>query len=164
MITFAKLYRNIICVYAYMHIQIQVMEQKQIIRCAAISGAFSVALGAFGAHGLQQLETAQKITSEDIRIFETAVRYQFYHTFALLAVAAFSNILKPKLKNWSVIAFITGMIIFSGSLYFLSLSQYLFGERMAWLGAITPLGGLSLIAGWILLFISAFSKEKSSEF
>ena len=136
------------------------MEQKTISRCAAISGALSVALGAFGAHGLQQLETAQKITSEDIRIFETAVRYQFYHTFALLAVASFANILKPKLKNWSVTAFITGMIIFSGSLYLLSLSQFFFGTRMSWLGAITPLGGLSLISGWILFFVSAFSKEK----
>ena len=160
MITFAKLYVIFVYAYAYMHIQTQIMEQKTIIRCATISGALSVALGAFGAHGLQQLETAQRITIEDIRIFETAVRYQFYHTFALLAVAAFANILNPKLKNWSVTAFIAGIIIFSGSLYLLSLSQFFFGTRMAWLGAITPLGGLSLITGWILFFAASFSKEK----
>ena len=160
LITFAKLYGNIRYVYPNMHIQFEVMKQKQIIRYAAVSGALSVALGAFGAHGLQTLETAQKITPEDIKIFETAVRYQFYHTFALLAVAAFGDILRPKLKNWSVITFISGMFIFSGSLYLLSLSQFLFAERMSWLGAITPLGGLSLIAGWVLLFVSAFSKAK----
>ncbi len=160
MITFAKLYLIIGYAYVYMHIQTQVMEQKTIIRCAAISGALSVALGAFGAHGLQQLESTQKITAKDISIFETAVRYQFYHTFALFAVAAFSDILKPKLKNWSVTAFITGITIFSGSLYLLSLSEFFFGTRMAWLGAITPLGGLSLISGWLLFFGSAFSKEK----
>lgn len=160
MITFAKLYVIFGYAYAYMHIQTQIMEQKTIIRCAAISGALSVALGAFGAHGLQQLETAQRITTEDIRIFETAVRYQFYHTFALLAIAALANILDAKYKTWSIRAFIAGIMIFSGSLYLLSLSQFFFGDRMSWLGAITPLGGLFLIAGWILFFLSAFSKEK----
>ena len=161
MITFAKLYGIILYRYTYMHIQTQVMQQKLLIRCAAISGALSVALGAFGAHGLQQLESAQKITPEDIRIFETAVRYQFYHTFALLAIASLANILDAKYKSWSVRAFLAGIIIFSGSLYLLSLSQFLFGNRLSWLGAITPLGGLLLISGWILFFLSAFSREKS---
>ncbi len=136
------------------------MNQKQIIRCAAVSGALSVALGAFAAHGLHSLEDAGKMTSEDIGIFETAVRYQFYHTFALIGVSALGDILKPKLKNYAVNAFLIGIVLFSGSLYLLSLSQFIFGNRLTWLGAITPLGGLSFILGWCLLFFASGNKKK----
>ena len=136
------------------------MEQKTIIRIAAISGALSVALGAFGAHGLDQLVDQGQLNADDINIFETAVRYQFYHTFALIGLAALGNQIKPKQIRYAAIAFIAGIIIFSGSLYLLSLSQYIFGTRYLWLGAITPLGGLSFIAGWIFLFFGVIVNKQ----
>lgn len=128
------------------------MNQKKIIGIAALLGGLSVALGAFGAHGLESMVEAGKMQADDIRIFETGVRYQFYHTFALLAVGLGYHLLNPKLAKYAVTLFLIGMIIFSGSLYLLTLSEPLLGTRLSWLGAITPLGGISLIAGWIMLF------------
>lgn len=128
------------------------MNQKKIIGIAALLGGLSVALGAFGAHGLESMVEAGKMQADDIRIFETGVRYQFYHTFALLAVGLGYHLLNPKLAKYAIALFLTGMIIFSGSLYLLTLSEPLLGTRLSWLGAITPLGGVSLIAGWIVLF------------
>jgi len=128
------------------------MNQKKIIGIAALLGGLSVALGAFGAHGLESMVEAGKMQADDIRIFETGVRYQFYHTFALLAVGLGYYLLNPKLAKYAVTLFLIGMIIFSGSLYLLTLSEPLLGTRLSWLGAITPLGGISLIVGWIMLF------------
>ena len=128
------------------------MNQKKIIGIAALLGGLSVALGAFGAHGLESMVTSGKMQADDIRIFETGVRYQFYHTFALLAVGLGYHLLNPKLAKYAVTLFLIGMIIFSGSLYLLTLSEPLLGTRLSWLGAITPLGGISLIVGWIMLF------------
>ena len=128
------------------------MNQKKIIGIAALLGGLSVALGAFGAHGLESMVEAGKMQADDIRIFETGVRYQFYHNFALLAVGLGYHLLNPKLAKYAVTLFLIGMIIFSGSLYLLTLSEPLLGTRLSWLGAITPLGGISLIVGWIILF------------
>ncbi|MFI5171459.1 MAG: DUF423 domain-containing protein [Chitinophagales bacterium] len=134
------------------------MDQRTIIRIAAISGAVSVALGAFGAHGLDNLMQEGKIGPDDIDIFETAVRYQFYHTFALIGLAALGDHINARSKKYAALAFLTGIVIFSGSLYLLSLSEAFFGTRLSWLGAITPLGGLAFIAGWLFLFWGALKK------
>ena len=101
---------------------------------------FAVALGAFAAHGLKT-----RLTPDMFNIFEIGVRYHMYHALALLAVAWASSSWpdsKAHLAGW---AFIVGILIFSGSLYVLSAS----GIR--WLGAITPLGGIAFLVGWILL-------------
>ena len=101
---------------------------------------FAVALGAFAAHGLKT-----RLTPDMFNIFEIGVRYHMYHALALLAVAWASSRWpesKAHLAGW---AFIVGILIFSGSLYVLSAS----GIR--WLGAITPLGGIAFLVGWILL-------------
>ncbi len=111
---------------------------------AAISGFLSVALGAFGAHGLKS-----RLSAEMLDIFETGVRYQMYHTFALLATAWACERWAGSLTTSAGWLFIAGTVVFSGSLYVLSLS----GIR--WLGAITPLGGLAFLAGWLCLFIAA---------
>lgn len=109
-------------------------------------GALSVAFGAFGAHGLKQYLSADVLT-----IFETAVRYQFYHVFALLAVGIlYANYPSSKMK-WAGYLFITGMILFSGSLYLLCYVKFA-GMGMEWIGAITPVGGIAIIGGWLLLF------------
>jgi uncharacterized membrane protein YgdD (TMEM256/DUF423 family) len=116
------------------------------IQIAAISGAAAVAIGAFGAHGLEPiLESNGRIET-----FETAVKYHFYHALAILAVSIWHRF-EPSIRilpkaMWS---FLVGILIFSGSLYVLSLTG------ITWLGAITPLGGVAFILGWVLLFWAA---------
>lgn len=107
---------------------------------AAVLGFVGVALGAFGAHGLRG-----RVSPEDLEIFETGVRYQMYHVLALLAVGWLSGRYPGTalvVAGWLMTA---GIVVFSGSLYVLVLS----GVR--WLGAVTPLGGLCLLAGWMAM-------------
>jgi len=115
---------------------------KTILSVAAISGLFAVALGAFGAHGLKAI-----ISPEMLEVYKTGVQYQFYHTFALLSVGILMNFNQSKALKWSATLFIIGMILFSGSLYLLAIS----GVKA--LGIITPFGGITWIAAWILLFV-----------
>ena len=106
----------------------------------ALSAFIGVAAGAFGAHGLKS-----RISSEMLSIFEVGVRYQLYHAFALISAAwALSKWPSPLIKT-SGWLFLIGTILFSGSLYLLSVS----GVR--WYGVITPLGGLAFLAGWACL-------------
>ena len=109
----------------------------------AISGLIAVALGAFGAHALRT-----RLEPRDLETFETAVRYQMYHAFALLACAWLISHDLPHAGN-AARAFIFGIVIFSGSLYVLVFT----GQR--WLGAITPIGGLLFLVGWTLLALAA---------
>jgi len=106
---------------------------------AALAG-LAVALGAFGAHGLQS-----RVTPERIGTFETGVRYQMYHALALLVVAWVQAQWPSWQAEWAGYLFIAGILIFSGSLYLLVLTN------TPWLGAITPLGGVAFIVGWALL-------------
>lgn len=117
-----------------------------LIRLAAISGATAVILGAFGAHTLKEY-----ITPEQLQTFETGVRYQFYHTFAILACGLLFNQNPLKKYNMAAGSFLAGIVCFSGSLYLLS-TKTLFGlESWSWLGPITPIGGLMFIVGWGML-------------
>jgi uncharacterized membrane protein YgdD (TMEM256/DUF423 family) len=120
---------------------------------AAILGASGVAAGAFGTHSLRG-----QLSERAIEIFEVGTRYQMYHALALLAVAILLNN-SPQPNKTLVVSgwlFITGILLFSGSLYALSLTNAIN------LGMITPLGGAALIAGWIALAVSSVeSKEKS---
>jgi uncharacterized membrane protein YgdD (TMEM256/DUF423 family) len=119
---------------------------KPFIKTAALLGALSVMLGAFAAHGLKQM-----LLPDNLQVFETAVRYQFYHVFALLAVGILYKEFKGKLMQWAGRLFIAGIILFSGSLYLLCYVKY--SEiNLNWVGAITPFGGAAFIAGWVLLF------------
>jgi uncharacterized membrane protein YgdD (TMEM256/DUF423 family) len=119
---------------------------KTFLITAAIIGALSVALGAFGAHGLKD-----KLNEYTLGIFETAVRYQFYHVFALLAVGLLFQSYNNGWMLWSGRLFIAGMILFCGSLYLLTYFIANNNESMKWLGAVTPFGGLCFIAGWICI-------------
>jgi uncharacterized membrane protein YgdD (TMEM256/DUF423 family) len=119
----------------------------------AFSAALGVTLGAFGAHTLKS-----SLPSELLATFETGVRYQMYHAFGLM-MTGLAPLLKPgasprliEASGWS---FFAGTLLFSGSLYALGLS----GAR--WLGAITPLGGVAFIAGWVLLGL-ALSKQHTT--
>jgi len=113
---------------------------KTFLVAAALAGFLGVALGAFGAHALRD-----SLTPEQLSRFETAVRYQFYHAFALLGVSLLSRAW-PELNfapaGW---CFVAGVAVFSGTLYLIDLT----GIRA--FGAVTPVGGLLLLAGWAML-------------
>ena len=126
---------------------------KGFIKTAAILGALSVMLGAFAAHGLKKI-----LSADDLQIFETAVRYQFYHVFALLAIGILYKEFPGKLMVWSGRLFIAGIIIFSGSLYLLCYVKYM-QLPLNWVGAITPFGGAAFIAGWIMLFLAVVKRN-----
>lgn len=106
----------------------------------SIVAFFAVALGAFAAHGLKP-----RLTPEMLAVFEVGVRYQMYHALALFAVAWASSRWPDSRAHFAGWAFLFGIVVFSGSLYVLSLT----GIR--WIGAITPIGGVAFLIGWIIL-------------
>lgn len=118
--------------------------QKLFLISGAILAGLGVAIGAFGAHALKALLESSGRTET----FETAVRYQFYHAFALLFLGLLLFRIDTKFIHYAGNLMLYGTIIFSGSLYILCLT----GTK--WLGAITPIGGILMIAGWILLIVS----------
>jgi uncharacterized membrane protein YgdD (TMEM256/DUF423 family) len=122
---------------------------KTFLITAAALGAISVMLGAFGAHGLKG-----RMSAEAFEIFETAIKYQFYHVFALLAVGIIAQYAPNSFLAWSGRCFIAGIILFSGSLYLLSYFKMQGTDHMNWIGIFTPIGGLCFISGWILLAIA----------
>lgn len=117
------------------------------VALGAISGGLGVALGAFGAHGLRS-----RLTADLLSTFETGVRYQMYHALALLLVAWAATRWPGTLTTGAGWLFVTGTVIFSGSLYLLAFT----GAR--WLGTITPLGGVAFIAGWACLALAALRR------
>ena len=129
---------------------------KGFLIIASILGALSVALGAFGAHSLKQY-----VESETVATFETGVRYQFYHTFALLAVAILYNTFPGKWLNAAGCLFIAGVVLFSGSLYVLTALKATNTVGLRGIGIITPFGGLMFIAGWICLLLGILNSTKS---
>lgn len=126
---------------------------KKFIQIAAVIGAVTVALGAFGAHALKQI-----LPPASLATFETAVRYQFYHVIALLLTGIVYKEFSNKYVQWSGRLFITGIILFSGSLYLLTYLAATDTIGYRGVGAITPLGGLCFISGWALLAIGIKSK------
>lgn len=112
----------------------------------SLLGALSVALGAFGAHSLKKI-----VSPEAVATFETGVRYQFYHTFALLLIAVLYEKFPNKFLVWAGNSFLTGMLLFSGSLYLLALLNASSNVGLRKIGIVTPFGGLFFIAGWLFL-------------
>lgn len=126
---------------------------KQIILTASFFGLLAVILGAFGAHGLEG-----KITDYQLGTWKTANEYQFYHTFALLFISTFSRAKSQSIRV-SFIAFTVGIILFSGSLYLMSVRSLIGIENVSILGPITPIGGLCFIVGWVGLFVAAIKNR-----
>ncbi len=125
---------------------------KKTLMLAAISGMLAVILGAIGAHVLKNI-----ISSEMLDAYKTGVQYQFYHTFALLAVGILMQFNSSKALYWSAYLFATGIVLFSGSLYVMAIS----GIKA--LGIITPLGGIIWIAAWILLAVHCIKSIPSKK-
>ncbi len=121
------------------------MADKLFLGMGSIAAALAVGLGAFGAHGLKA-----RLSPEMMAIFQTAVQYHFVHALGLLVVGLASARAPGSpwfaASGWSLVA---GLALFSGSLYVLALTE------QRWLGAVTPLGGLAFIAGWVLLAVAA---------
>ena len=125
---------------------------NKLISISALLAILAVALGAFGTHTLSELLTTEKLNS-----YETGVRYQFYHSLALLIIGLNAN----KLNATALIGkfMVIGIVFFSFSIYLLSL-QELIGTNLSILGPITPIGGLFLMFSWLILMIKNYKKAK----
>jgi uncharacterized membrane protein YgdD (TMEM256/DUF423 family) len=120
---------------------------------ASVLGGLAVTLGAFGAHKLKEL-----VPPETVSTFQTGVTYQFYHVFALLAIAILYAQFPGSLLQWAGRCFIIGIILFSGSLYAMTLLKMTSEVGFGKIGIVTPIGGLFFIAGWVCLLLSVLKK------
>lgn len=126
---------------------------KKIITVAAVLGAIAIVLGAFGAHGLKKL-----ISPESIVVFETGVKYQMYHALFLLFLGS-TSLVSDKVKNTILLLIVSGVALFSGSVYFLACND-LFSFDFKKFGFVTPIGGLLLILGWVVLFLHLIRQKR----
>ncbi len=127
--------------------------QRMMIFLAGVNGLIAVAAGAFGAHGLRA-----KLAPDALAVFETAARYHMYHSLALGALAALAGHTSSRLFTASAISFQSGIVLFSGSLYAMSLSRL----EWKWLGPITPIGGLFFLIGWLCFALAGISRATSA--
>ncbi len=130
------------------------MHKKYLIAGVLFSG-FAVALGAFGAHSLESITSDEK----NLHSFQTAVQYQMYHGLALLAVALIFEKFPNKWIQWAGRCFITGILLFSGSLYLLTFLKIEGSSAIKFIGPVTPIGGILFIAGWFFLLLGVLSKN-----
>lgn len=121
---------------------------KLFLSTGALLGGIAVAFGAFGAHGLKKI-----VPPETVNTFQTGVQYQMYHALALITVAIIFEKFPNKLMSWAGICFCLGILLFSGSLYLLTILKATGKVGLEGVGIITPFGGLFFIAGWLLFFV-----------
>ena len=124
---------------------------KTFLSLGALFGGIAVALGAFGAHGLKKI-----VSTDVVAVFQTGVQYQIYHTLALLVVAIVFERLPNKWIKWSGYFFSFGILFFSGSLYLITALKAEESSIPAFIGTITPIGGLLFILGWLSFLIGLF--------
>lgn len=129
------------------------MTSRNALIVGSLMGMLAVMIGAFGAHGLKTL----LISTGRLETFNLAVEYQFYHALALLATGILSLNIPSKKFNYAALSFIGGIILFSGSLYFLSLLN------KPILGAITPFGGVCFILGWLFLLLGIVQNKRAPQ-
>ncbi|MFT6866460.1 MAG: uncharacterized membrane protein YgdD (TMEM256/DUF423 family) [Cyclobacteriaceae bacterium] len=122
---------------------------KRIFITGGVFSLLSVLIGAFGAHALTDILSA----NDRLATFDTAVKYQMFHALGLLIIGTLQTKKPSKLFAYSALSISIGIILFSGSLYILSIFNLLF------LGAVTPIGGLFFLIGWILFILSQFKKD-----
>jgi uncharacterized membrane protein YgdD (TMEM256/DUF423 family) len=122
---------------------------------AAIFGGLAVALGAFGAHGLERLTVDDKI----LHGYQTGVEYQMYHALALLATGILASYTGNSWIKWASRCFVTGIILFSGSLYLITFLKIQGSTGVRFAGPFTPLGGMFFIIGWLCLLVAVLRKK-----
>ncbi len=133
--------------------------QKRFLVFSGFSGAIGVALGAMVAHLLKSKLETGLITEANLQAFDTAAKYQIYHSIALLAVAVCIDKFNEKIISKVGYCFMAGIVLFSGSLYLLTTANLIGLSDVRWLGPITPIGGLFFIVGWILLAFAGMKKR-----
>ncbi|MCF8339949.1 MAG: DUF423 domain-containing protein [Chitinophagaceae bacterium] len=121
---------------------------RYLIRIGAILGALSVMFSAFSAHFLQPI-----MSSKDFYSFQTAINMEFFHSIGLMILGILGKRYPTPYINWSGIMFIVGIVLFSGSIYLLTLAGSIFDTKISMVGLITPVGGLLLFAGWVMLLL-----------
>ena len=127
---------------------------KGFVTTGALLGAVAVALGAFGAHGLKKI-----VPAETVQTFQTGVQYQMYHALPLVLTGILYEKCSPRPARTAGFLFITGIILFSGSLYILTVGKAAETSSLDKAGIITPVGGLAFISGWLFLFIAAIKNR-----
>ena len=120
---------------------------KKLLVLGAVLGIISIILGAFASHGLEKI-----IASDNIETFQVGVRYQMYHALLLLFVGNTMNVTNTS-KHWIFVLVLTGTLLFSGSIYALSTNELTEFDFKS-IGFITPIGGLLLISGWIVMLLN----------
>jgi uncharacterized membrane protein YgdD (TMEM256/DUF423 family) len=125
-------------------------------------GAISVSLGALGAHALKNQLPGGLITVDQLNGFDTATKYQMYHTLAMLLVVMLNKDLNNKFLKLAYHLFLWGIVLFSGSLYFLCTRNLVGMDGLRVLGPITPIGGLLFVAGWLMLIFAVVVKDKKA--
>lgn len=126
----------------------------------ALFGASAVALGALGAHALKNKLSTGLITEEQLNGFDTGVKYQMYHTLAMLMILIINKNNEQKWLTYAYRFFLAGILLFSGSLYFLTTRNLWGAEWLKILGPVTPIGGLLFMAGWLMLIPAALNSKK----
>ena len=130
------------------------MTSRWVLSAGAGFALLAVITGAFAAHGLKAV-----LDTQQLALFETASRYQMYHALALLIVGVMltNPQFSRSLLKFAALAFILGIILFSGSLYLLALVS------VSWLGAITPLGGIAFLSGWLMMMVAALKPIRNND-
>jgi uncharacterized membrane protein YgdD (TMEM256/DUF423 family) len=135
------------------------MIPKQLVTIGLLS-SISVALGALGAHALKNQIPGGLITPDQLNGFDTAVKYQMYHTLAMLLMVILNKELNNKFLNLAYHLFFWGIILFSGSLYFLCTRNLMGADWLKFLGPITPIGGILFVSGWLMLVLAIIVNNK----
>ena len=126
---------------------------KMFLIIGAVLAGLSVVLGAFGAHGLKKL-----VNAETIDIYQTGVQYQMYHALALIAIGILADRVAVNFAGYAAFLFISGIVLFSGSLYLISSFRAMNRTVPYFINFITPAGGLLFILGWIMLIVAIAKK------
>lgn len=125
-----------------------------------IMGAIAVSLGALGAHFLRSKLETGLITADQLNGFDTAVKYQMYHVLGMLLLVILNKLFPNKFFGWAYALFFWGIILFSGSLYFLCTRNLLGADWLKFLGPVTPLGGVCFVLGWLCICFAVLKTDK----
>lgn len=132
--------------------------QKQLFQAGCLLAGLAIILGAFGTHVLKD-----NISESNLEVFEVGVRYQFYHAIAILFLSVALRKLYEETTVQVFRLWLAGIFVFSGSLYVLATRGLWAGDTIKWVGGITPIGGLALIAGWLWLAYNGYKITQTAE-